>query len=111
MRTKSAFTIIELIALIAIILFLTLFGVPAFQNIFLQSREQAIQENMQHFVEAGRRYLAQSNESSITYEKLVPEYLQPLSPVMDESYEELVLFSGGGILTIQTRKLLVELPY
>jgi len=104
-KNKNAFTLIEILIVVAIIGLLATMAVPAFRKAQQSARESAIKNNIRQVVSAAQQYMLNENVTTVTYAQLTtpgantlsdPAYLKTITPVAGESYAGLPAFSITG---------------
>ncbi len=111
MKNKtSAFTLIEIMIVVAIIGLLATLAVPAFRRAQTNARTSAMQSNARQIISAGQQYILTTNTTSIAYTALTstttagnnPAYLTPITPVAGEVYTGVTISATGGSFSLSS---------
>ena len=90
-RKQSAFTLVELMIVVAIIGILAALAIPGYQKLRSFSQNRTVLSNLRQLAFAAEQYLLETGASSVETSSLVgtgPDaYLRPIKPVADESYD------------------------
>lgn len=104
-KTKKAFSLFELVLLLAALGLITCAVVPAVAVFSRQSGERAaVAANLEKIVEAGKNYNSDNGTDTADYFSLVDgKYLKPLKSVAGESYEGVSIADKGGVAEVSTK--------
>ena len=103
-KNKNAFTLIEILIVVAIIGLLATMAVPAFRRAQQSARESAVRNNVRQLISAGQQYMLNENVTQVTYAQLTtpgantltdPAYLRTITPTAGESYAQTLSITGG----------------
>ncbi len=120
MKNKvRAFTLIEIMIVVAIIGLLATLAVPAFRRAQTNARTSAIQSNAKHIIAAGQAYILNNNVTQIQYAWLTnpatvgnnPVYLTPVTPVAGENYGVIFIYATGGSFSLASADNSVQLTF
>ncbi len=111
MKNKlRAFTLIEIMIVVAIIGLLATLAVPAFRRAQTNARTSAMKSNARQIISAGQQYLLTNNVTQITYTALTttatannnPVHLTPITPVAGEVYTGVTISATGGSFSLSS---------
>ena len=101
-KCRKAFSIIEVVLVLVILGLVAAVFVPATVKIRNMAREDAISANILKVIRAGQRYNTDKSVKTVEYKTLVDsKYLEPVLPIAGESYDKIVIDSGGGKISLK----------
>lgn len=118
-KNKNAFTLIEILIVVAIIGLLATMAVPAFRRAQQSARESAVKNNVRQLISAGQQYMLNENVTQVAYSDLTtpganpltdPAYLKTITPTAGESYAQTFSITGGTF-TVSTGDGTVSLTF
>lgn len=104
-KTKKAFSLFELVLLLAALGLIACAVVPAVAVFSRQSGEKAaVAANLEKIVEAGKKYNSDNGTDTADYVSLVDgKYLEPLKSIAGESYDGVSITDKGGVAEVSTK--------
>ncbi|MBO7521027.1 MAG: type II secretion system protein [Opitutales bacterium] len=100
-KSYNFFSIKEFALVIAIVAAFVAIVVPSSYFIRSSVRAKKIEEQLAAISKAGRDYIYEKGGSSVSYKKLLLEgKIKPQTKFYGESYEDIVVYSSGGFLTV-----------
>lgn len=109
-KKTNAFTLIEILIVVAIIGLLATMAIPAFRRAQQSARESAITNNLRQVISAAQQYMLNENVTQVTYNELTtssdtvnePVYLSPIEEVVDElaQFQALTIGTNTTLVTI-----------
>ena len=102
-NSKKAFSLLEIILLIAMFGFLAAVFIPAAVATRQKVRNDIIERQLSSIVESGKKYLEEKGIASVSYKTLVDEKrIKPLESVAGENYDDVTIFKSGGKASVKT---------
>ena len=101
--TRKAFSAIELVLIVAILCLVLAVSFPAIVKMREKSHHNEVAANIEMVIAAGKKYNDDKHTGNVDYKTLVDNrYIIPVTPVMGESYDDIIIHTVGGAAEVST---------
>ena len=99
-RSKSGFTLVEIMIVVVIIGLLAAMAIPAFQKVRQSSQDKAVLNNARQLSAASEQYFLEAGVTFASYNQLVgaTNYIKNINTVASETYP--ASYTSGTTLTV-----------
>ena len=100
-RTKSGFTLVEIMIVVVIIGLLAAMAIPAFNKVRATSQDKAVINNLRQYSSAAQQYMLDEGVAAVVNANIIGlgKHIQTLDQVADETYDLTVLTNTTRLST------------